>query len=63
MNSLEKGIGAFAEYVGADAEMLLKVPDSMKIEDASTLGTGTGTAALGREYIVLLCPPEIDICV
>ncbi|KAL9093356.1 MAG: hypothetical protein Q9165_004097 [Trypethelium subeluteriae] len=47
MNSLQPDVGAFAEYVGACADILLKVPDEMRFEDAATLGTGVGTVALG----------------
>lgn len=47
MNKLRPDIGAFAEYVGAYADLLLKIPDDMSFEDAASLGTGVATAALG----------------
>ncbi|KAI0376192.1 GroES-like protein [Hypomontagnella monticulosa] len=47
MNSLRPDIGAFAEYVGACADLLLKIPDNMSFEEAAGLGTGVATAALG----------------
>lgn len=47
MNKLRPGVGAFAEYVGAYADLLLKVPDHMSFEEAASLGTGVATAALG----------------
>ncbi|KAA8642697.1 uncharacterized protein ATNIH1004_009449 [Aspergillus tanneri] len=45
-NSLEPRVGAFAQYVGAIAELLLKIPDAMTFEEASTLGIGLATAGL-----------------
>lgn len=47
MNSLRPDVGAFAEYVGACADILLKLPDRMGFEEAATLGVGIGTAVLG----------------
>jgi NADPH:quinone reductase-like Zn-dependent oxidoreductase len=47
MNSLKPDIGAFAQYVGAYADILLRIPKNMRSEDAATLGVGLGTAALG----------------
>ncbi|KAE9373520.1 GroES-like protein [Stipitochalara longipes BDJ] len=46
MNSLQPDVGAFAEYVGAYADLLLKIPDHMSFEEAAGLGTGVATAAL-----------------
>ncbi|KAJ5088560.1 Polyketide synthase enoylreductase [Penicillium angulare] len=45
-NSLEPRVGAFAQYVGAIAELLFKIPDTMTFEEASTLGIGFATAGL-----------------
>ncbi|OBT93212.1 hypothetical protein VE01_08819 [Pseudogymnoascus verrucosus] len=45
-NSLEPRVGAFAQYVGATAELLLRIPDTMTFEEASTLGIGLATAGL-----------------
>lgn len=47
MNSLQPDVGAFAEYVGACADILLKLPDHVGFEEAATLGVGIGTAVLG----------------
>ena len=47
MNALQPDVGAFAEYVGACADLLLKIPDVMRFEDAASLGTGIATAAMG----------------
>lgn len=47
MNKLRPDVGAFAEYVGAYADLLLKIPDHMSFEEAASLGTGVATAALG----------------
>ena len=45
-NKLQPGNGAFAEYVAACSDLLLKVPEHMSMEDAASLGTGLSTAAL-----------------
>ncbi|KAL8974639.1 MAG: hypothetical protein Q9197_001127 [Variospora fuerteventurae] len=47
MNRLRPDVGAFAEYVGAYADLLLKVPDRMALEKAASLGTAVGTASIG----------------
>ena len=44
MNKLRPDVGAFAEYVNAMADFLLKIPDDMSFEDAATLPLGVGTA-------------------
>ncbi|KAK2601339.1 hypothetical protein N8I77_010794 [Diaporthe amygdali] len=46
MHSLTPRIGAFAEYTAAFDVLLLKIPDYMAMEDASSLGIGIGTAGL-----------------
>ncbi|KAL9598444.1 MAG: hypothetical protein Q9219_004480 [cf. Caloplaca sp. 3 TL-2023] len=46
MNQLQPDVGAFAQYVGTYADLLLKIPDRMSFEEAATLGTGVATAAL-----------------
>lgn len=33
-------MGAFAEYVGACADLLLKVPDKVTFEEAASFGMG-----------------------
>lgn len=46
MNRLRPDVGAFAEYVGAYADLLLRIPDHMSFEDAASFGTGVATASL-----------------
>ena len=46
MNALGPENGAFAQYVRADSDLTLKIPDSMSFEDAATLGTGVATTGL-----------------
>ncbi|KAG6364986.1 hypothetical protein INS49_006591 [Diaporthe citri] len=46
MNKLKPDIGAFAQYVGACADILLKIPKDMSFEEASGLGLGVATAAM-----------------
>lgn len=47
MNNLQPDVDAFAEYAGACVDILLKLPDHMTFEEASTLGVGVGTAMMG----------------
>ncbi|KAL8820237.1 MAG: hypothetical protein Q9223_001501 [Gallowayella weberi] len=46
MNNAQPDVGAFAEYVGACADLLLRIPDHMTFEEAAGLGTGVITAVL-----------------
>lgn len=46
MNKLQPDVGAFAEYVGAYGDLLLKIPDAMGFEEAASFGTGVATAAM-----------------
>ncbi|KAL8986595.1 MAG: hypothetical protein Q9177_004124, partial [Variospora cf. flavescens] len=46
MNRLRPDVGAFAEYVGAYADLLLKVQDRMALEEAASFGTGVATASI-----------------
>ncbi|KAL4746132.1 hypothetical protein BDW72DRAFT_197982 [Aspergillus terricola var. indicus] len=46
MNKLKPDVGAFAEYVGAYADLLLKIPSGLEWEQAATFGTGIATAML-----------------
>ena len=39
--------GAFAEYVVANGDLLIKVPDSMRFEQAATIGMGAATVGQG----------------
>ncbi|KAH6665820.1 hypothetical protein B0J14DRAFT_491819 [Halenospora varia] len=43
MNHLLPRIGAFAEYVGATADITLKVPSAMSLENAVALGISVAT--------------------
>ncbi|KAF0637659.1 hypothetical protein FPSE5266_11188 [Fusarium pseudograminearum] len=46
MHSLTPSVGAFAQFVGATDVVTLKVPPSMTVADAATLGSGVGTIGL-----------------
>ncbi|MCJ1406593.1 hypothetical protein MMC19_000659 [Ptychographa xylographoides] len=46
MNSMNPEVGAFAQYIGATGDILLKIPDSMSFETAASFGTGVATAGL-----------------
>ncbi|KAH7032559.1 chaperonin 10-like protein [Microdochium trichocladiopsis] len=46
MNKLLPQVGAFSEYVGASADLLLKIPESMSFEQGASFGTGVATACL-----------------
>lgn len=46
MNALAPKNGAFAEYVAADSDFLLKVPGGMELTEAASLGTGVTTAGM-----------------
>ncbi|OPB43451.1 enoyl reductase [Trichoderma guizhouense] len=47
MDRLQPDVGAFAQYVGALADLVLKLPDHISLEDAAALGLATATAAYG----------------
>ncbi|KAI1350263.1 GroES-like protein [Xylaria sp. FL0043] len=47
MSKDQPDVGAFAEYVGALADLVLKLPDSISFEDAAPLGLATATATYG----------------
>ncbi|KAF4948337.1 hypothetical protein FSARC_13763 [Fusarium sarcochroum] len=47
MDPLQPDVGAFAEYIGALGDLVLKIPDDMRFEDAAALGLATATAAYG----------------
>ncbi|EAW09024.1 zinc-binding alcohol dehydrogenase family protein [Aspergillus clavatus NRRL 1] len=46
MNPLLPDVGAFAEYVAASADLVLKIPDAMSFEEGASLGLGLFTAGL-----------------
>ena len=59
MNKLQPDVGAFAEYVGACADLLLKVPDHMSFEEAASFGTGVATASISL-FSELRVPASLD---
>ncbi|KAF1973007.1 GroES-like protein [Bimuria novae-zelandiae CBS 107.79] len=58
MNSLNPAGGAFAEYVAADADLVLRVPAGMSWAEAATLGMGVSTAVLGL-FVELEVPTKL----
>lgn len=44
MNKMRPDVGAFAEYVNAMQDFLLKIPDQMSFEKAATMPLGAATA-------------------
>lgn len=59
MNKLRPDVGAFAQYVGACADLLLKIPDHMSFEEGASFGTGVATASLGL-FSELRVPASLD---
>ncbi|KAF4119341.1 Zinc-binding dehydrogenase [Geosmithia morbida] len=59
MNKLIPDVGAFSEYVGACADLLLKIPDTMSFEEGATFGTGVATASLSL-FRELGVPASLD---
>jgi NADPH:quinone reductase-like Zn-dependent oxidoreductase len=59
MNKLQPDVGAFAEYVGACADLLLKLPDQMSFEEGASFGTDVATAALSL-FHELRVPASLD---
>ncbi len=59
MNKLQPDVGAFAEYIGACADLLLKIPEHMSIEEAASLGIGVATATLSL-FGELRVPATLD---
>lgn len=58
-NRAKPGVGAFAEYATAYADVLLKIPDDMTFTDAAGLGLGVATAATGL-FRELKVPGSLD---
>nr|ARP51714.1 NADP-dependent dehydrogenase /enoyl-reductase [Phyllosticta cirsii] len=58
MNKLNPAGGAFAQYVAADADLVLRVPDGMGWGEAATLGMGVSTAVLGL-FVELQVPAKL----
>ncbi|KAL2864312.1 zinc-binding alcohol dehydrogenase family protein [Aspergillus lucknowensis] len=59
MNKALPDVGAFAEYVAAPANLLLRIPPEMRLEEAATLGLGLFTAGLGL-FRELQVPASLD---
>lgn len=59
MNPNLPDVGAFSEYLAAQADMILKIPDDMAFQDAASIGLGLFTAGLGL-FRELKIPGEID---
>ncbi|KAG8156277.1 hypothetical protein KVR01_013856 [Diaporthe batatas] len=58
MNALNPKAGAFAQYIGAEPEFLLNIPDGMSYEAAASLGTGVATAGMALfHYLGILDNP------
>ena len=52
--------GAFREYVTADADLVMRIPDHMFLDEASTLGMGVSTAAQALHQWLPLPLPTLD---
>ena len=59
MNPLLPDVGAFAEYVAASVDLLLKIPEEMESQKAATIGLGLFTAGLGL-FRDLQVPASLD---
>ncbi|KAM0794931.1 chaperonin 10-like protein [Usnea florida] len=59
MDKLQPDVGAFAQYVGALADLTLKLPDDMKFENAAALGLAVATATYGL-FKELELPSSLD---
>lgn len=59
MNKLKPNVGAFATYVGACVDILLKIPDKMPFPEAASLGVGVATAGMGL-FKELSIPASLD---
>jgi NADPH:quinone reductase-like Zn-dependent oxidoreductase len=59
LNKLRPKVGAFAQYVRASANLLLKIPDHMSFEEAATLGMGVSTTTLAL-FVELQVPATLE---
>lgn len=59
MNKLQPDVGAFVEYVGACADVLLKLPERIRFEEAAGLGLEVATAAMSL-FSELRVPPSLE---
>jgi len=59
-NASEKEDGTFAEYVMVKGDLMVKLPDSLKFEDAATFPLGVGTVGQGlfQKAVKLNMPTE-----
>jgi NADPH:quinone reductase-like Zn-dependent oxidoreductase len=58
MNSVNLAGGAFADYVSADVDLVLRIPGGMSWGDAATLGMGVSTAVLAL-FVELNVPTKL----
>lgn len=59
MNPALPSVGAFAGYIAAPADLLLKIPDDMTFEEGASIGLGLFTAGLGL-FQELKVPGSLD---
>ena len=59
MDKLQPDVGAFAQYVGALADLTLKLPDNLTFENAAALGLAVATATYGL-FKELELPSSLD---
>ena len=59
LNKVQPDIGAFAQYVGATADLLLRIPDRMSFEEGATLGMGVSTVVLAL-FVELQVPATLE---
>ncbi|KAK3988685.1 chaperonin 10-like protein [Cladorrhinum sp. PSN332] len=59
INRLRPDVGGFAQYVGATADLLLKIPNGMRFEEAAGLGVGVGTATMAL-WLELRVPATLE---
>jgi NADPH:quinone reductase-like Zn-dependent oxidoreductase len=52
VHSLSPRVGAFAEYVGGMDAAVMKIPDFMSFEQASSLGVGLATVGLALFHVL-----------
>ncbi|MCJ1286794.1 hypothetical protein MMC26_006140 [Xylographa opegraphella] len=59
LNKVQPDVGAFAQYVAATVDLLLRIPDHMSFEEAATLGMGVSTAVLAL-FVELQIPATLE---
>lgn len=60
-NPLEPENGAFAEYLAVPAGLVMKIPDGMSYDQASTFGTGLGTVGFGFYHFLDIPMPNVSV--